>query len=120
MLEHLIGSAASVIAFALFLPQARATWRNRHNAAALRAVSLGTQWLVVTNALLWFAYGAVTQAFWIAAPGFVNLPLAMVSITLISRARRTAVTAQQEALRRPQAVNDAKGLNQRRDDDLQR
>lgn len=88
MLEHLIGSAASVIAFALFLPQARATWRNRHNATALRAVSLGTQWLVVTNALLWFAYGAVTQAFWIAAPGFVNLPLAMMSIALISRARR--------------------------------
>lgn len=43
--------------------------------------------LLILNALSWGLYGYLTQAFWVAAPGFVNLPLAVVSIVLILRSR---------------------------------
>lgn len=92
MIEHLVGFTASTIAFVLFLPQATKTWRLRHDPNALRGIALGTQWLVVANAVLWFLYGWLTQAFWIAAPGFVNLPLAAATIYLVKRARGVADT----------------------------
>lgn len=87
--EHLIGFFSSVIAFVMFLPQALRTFAIRNDHHALLGVSLGMQHFIVVNALSWFAYGAVTEAFWIAAPGFVNLPLAAVNIVMVVRARRT-------------------------------
>lgn len=87
-LTHLIGFAASTTAFVLWLPQARRTWTLRNDPAALSGISLGTQWLVITNSMLWFAYGWLEQAFWIAAPGFINVPLASATVYLVMRARR--------------------------------
>lgn len=82
------GFLASVIAFALFLPQARRTWQVRHDPHALAGISAGTQWLLLTNAVLWGLYAALSGAFWVGAPGLVNGPLAVATLLLIFRAKR--------------------------------
>lgn len=87
LITHAVGLCASTIAFLLWLPQARLTWQLRHEPTKLAGISLGTQWLVILNATLWFAYGWLESAFWIAAPGFINLPLASATILMVYRAR---------------------------------
>lgn len=83
-----IGFAASVTAFVLFLPQAALTWRARHNPAALRGVSVGTQLTLLLNAILWGVYGVSTNAYWVAAPGLINGPLAVLTLWLVMRPQR--------------------------------
>ena len=87
-MEHFVGFIASTISFVMFMPQAMRTWSMRGDSHALLGVSIAQQWLIVANASLWFVYGWMTEAFWVAAPGFVNLPLAVFSIVLIFKARR--------------------------------
>lgn len=87
LLTEAIGFAASVIAFVLFVPQARRTWRVRNDPHALAGVSAGTQWLLLSNAALWAVYAMLTGAFWVGAPGIVNGPLALATLALIYRAR---------------------------------
>lgn len=82
------GFLASVVAFAVWLPQARTVWRSRHDPHALAGVSVGTQILVLSNAVLWGVYATQESAFWVAAPGVINAPLALLCISLIVRARR--------------------------------
>lgn len=85
----LIGFLASATAFGLFVPQAMLTWRKRRDAAALSGVSVGMQAVLLGNAVLWGAYGVLTGAFWVAAPGLVNGPLALATLLLVLRARRS-------------------------------
>lgn len=86
LIDFAVGLAASTISFALWLPQARATWRSRRDPEALRALSRATQWLVVANALLWAVIGIREGNLWIAAPGAVNGPLAAWTLWLLHRA----------------------------------
>lgn len=89
---EVVGFLASLIAFALFLPQARRTWQVRDDPHALAGISTGTQWLLLTNAALWGVYAVLTEAFWVGAPGLVNGPLAIATLALIARAKhRTRV-----------------------------
>lgn len=88
MLTNTIGFLASCIAFIMFIPSAVTIYKNRHDAHALRGSSIGMNLLLVTNALLWGAYGFLSSAFWVAAPGLVNLPLAVFSIYAIVRSRQ--------------------------------
>lgn len=71
----------------MFIPAARKVWMNRKDPHALKGVSIGMNILIVVNATLWFLYGYLTGAFWVAAPGFVNLPLAVITIFLVFRSR---------------------------------
>lgn len=91
VIVDVVGFLASVTAFVLFLPQAMLTWRRRHDAEALRGVALGTQLVLLVNAGLWGLYGVWTGAFWVAAPGLLNAPLAMMTIYLVLRSRRVAL-----------------------------
>lgn len=88
VIENIVGFTAAVISFIIWLPQARSTWRYRNDPAALAVASLGTQLLVLLNATVWWVYAIGTEAYWSGAPGAVNLPLALLSIALILRARR--------------------------------
>lgn len=88
MLIHLIGFIAALISFTMFVPQAISTWKARNNPTALLGISLGTQFMIVANAILWACYGVLTEAFWTAAPGIVNLPLALYTIISIYTARK--------------------------------
>lgn len=85
-----LGIMASIIAFLLFVPQAMRAWDARNQPAAMSAVSIGTQVLLLTNAIVWALYGLGTHAFWVAAPGIVNGPLALVVMSLVIRSRREA------------------------------
>ena len=49
-------------------------------------LSKGIQWFIVCNALLRGFYAFGTQAFWVGAPGIVNLPLAAVTLFYLYRA----------------------------------
>lgn len=82
------GSATSVL---LWLPQARRIWRLRADAQALAGVSLGTQLLLAFNAVLWAAYAIAVPAPWAGLPSLFNLPLALLMMTLIVRARSMKV-----------------------------
>lgn len=90
LITEATGFLASLIAFILFLPQARRTWQVRSDAHALAGVSTGTQWLLLANAVLWGGYAVLAEAFWVGAPGLVNAPLAIATLLLISRGRTQA------------------------------
>lgn len=96
----LLGLAASTIAFILFVPQARLVWAQRAEPEKLAGVSLSTQFLLLSNAALWAFYGFETGAFWVAAPGIVNGPLAVTIVVLVLRSRRS------QASPRPSAPTD--------------
>lgn len=82
-----LGFSASVISFLLFLPQAAMVWKVRQDRAALSVISLSTQLFILANASIWGIYGYQTEAFWVAAPGLVNGPLALTVSVLILKSR---------------------------------
>lgn len=82
------GIAGNICSTALFLPNALTVWRRRNDPAAMRGVSATMQVLVLCNAALWCCYAAATQAWWAAAPGLLNAPLAMFVLSLIWSSRR--------------------------------
>lgn len=83
---NIVGFLASSFSFILWLPQARLTWLNRKNPEKLSGISLGTQYAVVCNALLWGVYAFLAEAWWAGALGIVNLPLALGTIYLVKKA----------------------------------
>lgn len=87
LLVEVSGFIGSLMAFFIFLPQAVKTVSNRKNYKELQdTLSKGSQWFIVCNALLWGFYAFGTQAFWVGAPGIVNLPLAVVTLFYLYRA----------------------------------
>lgn len=86
-----LGFFGTLISFILWIPQARAVWRSRKDPHALRAVSISTQLLVVINASIWFIYAYVLKEFWVGAAGFINMPLAFLTIYLLLKARNAPV-----------------------------
>lgn len=86
-LAGLLGNLFSII---LFVPGALAVWRNRADAHSLRGSSVWQQGFIIANATTWAAYAWLTGAYWVAAPGLVNVPLAVFTAALILRARRVA------------------------------
>lgn len=83
-----VGMAGTVLAFVLFLPQARHTWTNRGRPERLRGISVTGQVCVIANALVWGLYALLTGAFWTGAPGIINAPVAVCTIVLLLRGRR--------------------------------
>ena len=84
-----LGLIAASISFILFIPQAAKAYEMRKNAEGMVALSASTQVLVMANATVWAIYGIETNALWVAAPGLVNGPLALLMLTLILRSRLT-------------------------------
>lgn len=85
---NLLGFTASIISFVMFLPQARSTWQHRNSPKELQGVSAGTQYLILVNATIWAVYGVLTGAYWSAAPGLVNFPLALATLFFLHRGRK--------------------------------
>lgn len=88
LLVNVIGFVATGFGLFMWVPQARATWRNRNDAIRLAGVSETTQWLAVGSYLLWGAFGALSESFWVAAPSLVGFPLAVATIIVVRRGRR--------------------------------
>jgi uncharacterized protein with PQ loop repeat len=97
-LVEFLGFTASAVSFILWWPQAIRVWRCRRAGASLRGVSLSSQALLLFNAALWGAYGVVTNSLWVGAPGLVNAPLAVATIVIVVRGRRTPAGRQEPAV----------------------
>jgi len=88
ILINVVGFIGSSLSFILWIPQAKLTWNNRHSPEKLAGVSKGTQYVVLANATTWGIYAALTQAWWVGAPGLINFPLALGTLLLIRRSRK--------------------------------
>lgn len=64
---NIAGFIASTVAFVVWLPQARAVWASRNDPHALSSISVGTQVLLLSNAVLWGVYAARESAFWVCS-----------------------------------------------------
>lgn len=96
---HLITEASGLLAslsgFLLWLPQARRVWQDRHDRERLAGVSLQTQVLALLGNTLWGIYALGIGSFWLGAPSVVNIPVTIMTITIVLRAQRaTAATAE--------------------------
>ncbi|XKH58474.1 hypothetical protein LG293_17790 (plasmid) [Citricoccus nitrophenolicus] len=85
---NVIGACASIIAFVLWLPQAKRTWTVRNDPQAMAGISAGTNWLLAINAVNWSIYAVLAEAWWSGVPALVNFPLAVGTLMLIYRSRR--------------------------------
>ncbi len=90
MLTMTLGFIGSLISFILWIPQPRMVWLVRKDPHALRGISMTTQFLVMINATVWFIYAGVLGEFWVGAAGIVNFPLAVLTVTLLVKARRNS------------------------------
>lgn len=91
-----IGVIASVLAFAVFIPQAVRVWAARNDHHALLGVSITTNVFIVNNSIVWFVYAWTVGEFFVGAAGIINLPLAAMIVAVIIRSRiirRRAVLA---------------------------
>jgi hypothetical protein len=77
-----IGLLANLTSFALWIPQAHTTWKNRKNAQTLKGVSYGTQIIAAANTVLWCVYGLIIHSYWLAMGTVIILPLAIWTIIL--------------------------------------
>lgn len=97
---HLITEASGLLAslsgFLLWLPQARRVWQDRHDRERLAGVSLQTQVLALLGNTLWGIYALGIGSFWLGAPSVVNIPVTIMTITIVLRAQRA--TAADDAL----------------------
>lgn len=87
-LTEAVGMLASLTSFLLWLPQGARVWRARHDPASLQGIALTTQVLSLTGNVLWATYAVLIQSFWVGAPVVVNAPIAVMTITVLLRARR--------------------------------
>lgn len=85
---NILGAVAAVISFIVWVPQAILVWKNRNSPIKLASISLTTQWLMLTNAIIWGIYAYFANAFWVGAPGLINAPLGVMTLYLVYRVRR--------------------------------
>lgn len=97
---HLITEASGLLAslsgFLLWLPQARRVWQDRHDRERLAGVSLQTQVLALLGNTLWGIYALGIGSFWLGAPSVVNIPVTIMTITIVLRAQRATAAATTE------------------------
>lgn len=107
----LIGFVATSFSICMWVPQARITWRNRHDAVRLAGVSETTQWLSMIGYLLWGVFGLLIGSFWVAAPSIVSFPLSLATIIVVRRSRRPARTTTVPiiSMTEPLSVTDTTG-----------
>jgi len=83
-----VGLLASAGSLTLWWPQAVRLWRRRHSPTALGGISITTQVVLLATESLWAAYALLTASYWVGVPAMVNIPLALLAIRLLRRARR--------------------------------
>lgn len=80
-----LGWLVGVIDVAQFLPQARRTIRHRHDAVALRGLSVGTWTIATIQGAAWVVYGFANGLWAIAIPNLVITPVC--ALILLARLR---------------------------------
>lgn len=75
-----------------FLPQARRTVRHRHDAIAMRGLSVWTWAIATTQGAAWIVYGFANELWAIAIPNLVITPVC--ALILLARLRHRGRAAQ--------------------------
>ncbi|WP_456847128.1 hypothetical protein [Cellulomonas sp. P5_C6] len=91
-----VGLLASVGSLTLWWPQAVRLWNLRRDAVGLAGISIATQVVLLVTECLWATYALLTASYWVGVPAMVNIPLALLAIRLLRRARRV-VQASEDA-----------------------
>lgn len=102
LLTQAVGFTASMIELAVWWPQAVKVWRSRRDPVGLAGVSVPTQCILLCATSCWGLYAVLTGSLWVGVPTLVNAPLAVVTITILRRARR---------LRRPKRPQNLRGFD---------
>ena len=99
VVTELLGMAASLTSFLLWIPQGRRVWRGRRDPEALTGIALSTQAISLTGNILWSLYAIGIGSFWLGAPAVVNVPILTMSVIVLRRhARARARTARAQAV----------------------
>lgn len=80
LLVLVLGITGNVTSIILWFPQAKNIWLNRHDAKALRIISIGTQKLAAANTLVWCFYGLLKRDSWLPIATVFVLPCALLTI----------------------------------------
>jgi uncharacterized protein with PQ loop repeat len=91
-----VGLLASVGSLTLWWPQAVRLWRLRHDSAGLAGISITTQVVLLATESLWAAYALLTASYWVGVPAMVNIPLSLLAIRLLRRARQAPAAGETE------------------------
>lgn len=89
-LTETLGLLASLTSFILWVPQGLRVWRARRDPASLTGLAVSTQVISLVGNVLWAAYGVLIGSFWVGAPVVVNVPILLMTIVVLRRARRAA------------------------------
>lgn len=89
-LTETLGLLASLTSFVLWVPQGVRVWRARREPAALTGLAVSTQVISLVGNVLWFAYGMLIGSFWLGAPVVVNVPILLMTIVVLVRARHAS------------------------------
>jgi uncharacterized protein with PQ loop repeat len=86
----IIGWIAAGISTVISLPQAAKIFQMRHSTAKGKfdGVALGTWVLVTVNAVLWFIYAILAQAYPVGFPSLINGPLGIYVILSVMKDRK--------------------------------
>lgn len=86
-IADLLGAAGAILSFALWLPQASTSWRQRRDPVALAGLSIGMLALLLVNALCWLGYALVTKAYWAGVTSLGTIPMSIFLLWLVLRSR---------------------------------
>lgn len=97
----LINIIAPILSFAMFIPQAALAWKYRAEEEYIKGISASGQWLLILNAISWGLVAYDLQSFAVGAPGLVNLPLAVFTLSIIYRERILSFNHKEKQLVQP-------------------
>lgn len=84
---EMVGIAAAIMTVGIYLPQMVRAWRLRDDVRALAGLSLYSIGASIIEFALWIVYCLAEDAPWGAYPYFFVLPMALVTLFLVFRAR---------------------------------
>jgi uncharacterized protein with PQ loop repeat len=93
MTVGVVGFLASSMSLVLWWPQAATVWKYRNDPARLDGVSRLAQYLLAINGAAWLVYADLTHSPWLAVSVSTNIPLAILTLMILSRAARSAWTS---------------------------
>lgn len=85
---QIAGVLGFITSVTMFFPMAINVWRYRKDDKALLSQSIVMQILWIANAIFWMIYGFGTGAIFSALPSFINLPLAVFNLYLVTHSRK--------------------------------
>lgn len=86
MLATLLSTGGNITSIILWLPQAKQTWKYRHNKQALAGLSYQTIVIGILNTLFWGANGLATHNLGLAFGTVFFLPTTLLTLLLKYRA----------------------------------